>query len=114
MNTVCHIEFHTTDLDRAEAFYRGVFDWEFKAFVPQMRVFGAGETHIGGLVLVDEVKAGRSPSVWIDVESLEATLARVSAHGGTIETEREEIPGTGWSAGFADPDGNPVGIVQFS
>lgn len=114
MNTVCHIEFQTTDLDRAEAFYKAVFEWEFRAFVPTMRVFGTGESHVGGLMLVDRVEPGRSPSVWLRVASLDETLAKVEACGGRRLGERQEVPGTGWSADFEDPEGNYVGIVEFS
>ena len=114
MNTVCHIEFGVTDMDRAEAFYKGLFGWTFRAFTPTMRVFGQGDDHIGGLTLVDKVEPGRSPSVWLQVESLDATLARVEALGGRPLSPKSEVPGTGWSADFEDPDGNYVGIVEYA
>lgn len=115
MNTVCHIEIQTLDLDRAETFYKGVFDWTFKAFVMStMRIFGSGDTHVGGLQLVEKIEAGRSPSVWLQVGNIEETLAKVEAFGGKTVSGRSEVPGTGWSADFEDPEGNYIGIVQFA
>lgn len=114
MNTVCHIEIQTLDLDRAETFYKGVFNWDFKAFMPTMRVFGVGDEHVGGLMLVDKIEGGRSPSVWLQVKSIEETLARVEAFGGRMVSGKSDVPGTGWSADFEDPEGNYLGIVEFA
>lgn len=100
-------------MDRAESFYKGVFGWTFKAFMPTMRVFGQGDDHIGGLMLTDKVEPGRSPSVWFQVQSIEETLARVEAFGGRALSMKSEVPGTGWSADFEDPDGNYIGIVEY-
>ncbi len=114
MNTVCHIEIQTVDLDRSEAFYKGVFDWTFRSFIPGMRIFGVGETHVGGLMLVEEVLPGRSPSVWIQVEDLDAILGKASAHGGQVVSQKSEVPSVGWSAEIGDPEGNILGVVQYT
>jgi len=114
VNTVCHIEFQSVDLDKAEAFYKSIFDWTFKSFTPNMRIFGSGDKHVGGLMLVSKVEKGKSPSVWIQVANLEETLTKVEAGGGKTISGRSEVPGTGWSADFEDPEGNYVGIVQFA
>jgi predicted enzyme related to lactoylglutathione lyase len=113
MNTVCHIEIQSVDLDRSEAFYKGVFDWTFRSFMPSMRVFASGEDYVGGLMLVDAVQPGRSPSIWIKIANIEETLAKVQAQGGRTLSERSEVPTVGWSADFEDVDGNYIGIVQF-
>src|SRR5437870_194310 len=114
MHTVCHIEFHATDLARSQAFYEGLFGWTFRAFGPSMVVFGQGDAHIGGLIKVDEVAAGSSPSVWFDVESIDDTMSRGQALGGGVRLEKSEVPSVGWSAVLVDPDGNGVGLVQFA
>lgn len=114
MNTVCHIEIDVTDMDRAEAFYKALFGWTFREFMPSMRVFGAGDQHIGGLTLREKVEVGRSPSVWFQVASIEETLEKVRANGGKALSEKSEVPSVGWSADFADPDGNYIGIVEYA
>lgn len=112
-NTVCHIEFDSTDLKRSRAFYQGLFEWTFKEFGPEMVVFGVGDSHIGGLQKSNNVSASQSPSVWIEVDELEGYLAKAPALGGSVLRDKHEIPSVGWSAVLADPDGNHVGLVQF-
>ncbi|MBS1716014.1 MAG: VOC family protein [Armatimonadetes bacterium] len=113
-NTVCHIEWDVTDLERAQTFFGAVFEWTFRSFGGDMVVFGSGDKHLGGFMKVDSVHAGFSPSVWIEVGSIEATLAKVASVGGSVVKGKGDVPGVGWSAVFTDPDGNRVGIVQFS
>ncbi len=114
MSRICHIEFEVTDVVRAQRFYEGLFDWTFRAFTDSMVVFGIGDDHIGGLQRVDHVAAGSSPSVWFRVEDIDALTSRAGTLGGSVVREREEVPHVGWSAQLADPDGNKVGIVQYT
>ncbi len=113
-HTVCHIEIEVTDLDRAQAFYEALFSWRFSPFTPDMVVFGVGDDHIGGLMRVDTVAPGRSPSVWYRVKDLDASIALATAHGGTLSEPRSEVPGVGWSAVVSDPEGNRIGLVLFT
>ncbi|MBX3112429.1 MAG: VOC family protein [Fimbriimonadaceae bacterium] len=114
MNTVCHIEFDVTDVARAQAFYKGLFGWTFRAFTDSMVVFGVGDQHIGGLQRVEAVEPGASPSVWFQVEDLDSALGRAAALGGAVVSPRQDVPNVGWSAQVADPDGNRVGLVQYA
>lgn len=101
-------------MDRSQAFYESLFGWNFREFYPGMRVFGAGDEHIGGLMLADKVEPGRSPSIWIKVASVDGMLAKVEVCGGCIVSPKSEVPTVGWSAEFQDPDGNYVGIVEYT
>ncbi len=111
-NTVCHIEFDVTDIPRAQAFYEGLFGWSFRAF-GEMVVFAAGDDHIGGMTRVDVVKAGASPSVWFDVVDIDENLTKAAELGAPTLAEKKMLPGVGFTAQVADPDGNPIGLVQF-
>jgi hypothetical protein len=113
-NTFCHIEFHCTDMKRAQAFYEGMFEWTFRSFGDDMVVFGKGDQHLGGLQKADSVTPGASPSVWIEADDLEAYMAKAKSLGGKVVSEKSQVPNVGWSAMVADPDGNHVGLVQFS
>lgn len=113
-NTICHVEWDVTDLDRAQKFYAAVFDWTFRAFGDDMVVFGVGDQHLGGLMKVDAVRAGSSPSVWIEVEDVDRFLDKAKAAGGSVLKSKSPVPNVGWSGQFQDPDGNAVGIVQFA
>jgi predicted enzyme related to lactoylglutathione lyase len=113
MNTVCHIEILTTDLDASEAFYTAVFGWTFRSFMEGMRIFGVGETHVGGLQLTDDLRPGNSPSVWIQVSDIDSILSKVSASGGKVVSPKSDVPSVGFSAAFADPHGSEIGLVQY-
>ncbi len=112
-NSICHVEFESTDLVRSQKFFEGMFDWTFRAFGDSMVVFGLGETHLGGLSKVDSVSPGKSPSIWIEVDDLEAYMAKAAGFGGAVRSQKQQVPGVGWSAEVSDPDGSAVGLVQF-
>lgn len=113
-NKICHIEFDCTDLVRSQAFFESIFDWTFRPFIEGMTVFGVGESHLGGLTKVDSVTPGKSPSIWFEVESIDDSLAKALKAGATMVSEKSEVPTVGFSAVFADLDGNRVGVVQFT
>lgn len=112
-NQLCHVEYQVSDLDKAQAFYAGVFGWTFRSFMENMVVFGVGDTHVGGLMKVDEVKIGESPSLWFQVESLERSRSLAVQFGGRADDEVQPVPGVGHSTVIRDPDGNLVGIVEY-
>jgi uncharacterized protein len=114
MNTVCHIEFDSTNLERSQRFFEGLFGWNFRVFSDEMVVFGTDEGHIGGLQKAGSVTPGDSPSVWFHVADVEEMLERATASGGRVLKGKSEVPNVGWSGQVADPDGNPVGLVQFA
>lgn len=111
---LCHVEYLVTDIDRAMAFYKSVFDWDFQQFTDSMVVFGYQGKHIGGLQKVDSVSAGASPSLWFEVSSLEESVAKGLAAGGTLLKDRHPVPGVGFAVVLADQDGNEVGLVLFA
>jgi predicted enzyme related to lactoylglutathione lyase len=113
-NTICHIEIEVADMDRAQQFYQGLFGWRFSSFIPDMRVFGIGDKHIGGLMKVEQVRPGFSPSVWFRVQNLDNSLQQAQALGGSIEAEKIEVPSVGWSGVIRDLDGNMIGLVQYT
>ena len=113
MNTLCHVEYHVTDLAKAQAFYEGLFGWDFRTFVEGMVVFGNGDEHIGGFQLRDKVEAGPSPALWFKVANLDEMVSKTRALGGSTPNDKNPVPGIGWSVAVLDPDGNHVGLVQY-
>jgi predicted enzyme related to lactoylglutathione lyase len=111
-NTVCHIEFPVTDFTRSKRFYEGLFAWNFREFGPMM-VFGTDDGHIGGFIKADRVEPAAQVQVYFSVADLDALVAKASGLGGSLVREKHEVPEVGWSAEVADPDGNPIGLVQF-
>ncbi|MBI5708488.1 MAG: VOC family protein [Armatimonadetes bacterium] len=113
MNTVCHIEFECTNFDRSQSFFEATFGWQFREFGP-MRVFASGDDHVGGLFQTDSVTPASFTAIWIQVEDVTATAQKAGSAGGQVVRERYEIPGVGFGAEIKDPDGNPIGLVQFA
>ena len=124
MGKVVHFEIPTDDMARASAFYRSIFDWQL------MDMSGQGMDYT--LVMttpVDEqqqptepgaINGGMmkrsddtpSPVVTIDVASIDDTLERIEAQGGTTVAPRQEIPGMGAYAYFKDSEGNTMGLWE--
>jgi uncharacterized protein len=48
----------------------------------------------------------------VSVDDVDAALAAVERAGGRRLSERMPIPGVGWSASFADTEGNRIGLFQ--
>jgi len=105
-----YIEFPAGDLEGVKAFYSTVFGWTFEDYGPDYCAFqGAGVD--GGFYrapLRSSASEG-SALVVIYADDLEATLARVTAHGGTIVREIFSFPG-GRRFHFADPNGNELAV----
>jgi hypothetical protein len=110
-----HIEFPADDPQRAMAFYTAVAGWEFSAMdgMPDYWVFSTGEGY-GGAVGKRGVTTGKVVRDYISVESLEDALAAAERTGGSVKEPKTEIPGMGWFAVVADPEGSEVGLYQAS
>ena len=49
----------------------------------------------------------------IGVESLENAIEAVTKAGGKTLMDKQPIPGVGWFAYCADPEGNNFGVIQM-
>ena len=119
---VVHFAIEADDVDRARAFYEGVFGWRFEAWGPPgfyRALSGTAEVPgIEGALYARTVpRRGDDAMVGyrctIGVPDLDATTAAVVANGATIRTERSTIPGVGSLIEFADPEGNIVCAMQY-
>ena len=105
-----YIEFPAGDLEKARAFYSAVFGWTFQDHGPDYCAFQDAGVD-GGFYrapLRSSVSEG-SALVVIYADDLEATLERVTGHGGTIVREIFSFPG-GRRFHFADPNGNELAV----
>jgi predicted enzyme related to lactoylglutathione lyase len=105
-----YIELPAADLDQAEKFYGETFGWTFVDYGEEYRAFNDGATH-GGFYrapLSSDASSGATLVV-LYAEDLEATEARVSAHGGEIIKPIFSFPG-GRRFHFKDPNGNELAI----
>lgn len=115
-NPVVHWELMSKDPARVADFYANIFGWKVD-HRPELnyRIVDTGaEAGInGGIVKPD--REGPWPGnmlCYIAVDDLAAYRRRVSAAGGTICVEEQEVPGMGTFCLFTDPDGRMMGLWQ--
>jgi predicted enzyme related to lactoylglutathione lyase len=108
---VVHWEIIATDPDRQAAFYRGLFNWDVGDGPIRAVPAGLGGPEPGPS---GHIRAGDRPAValYVQVRDLGASLGRARELGGVVLAEPFDIPGGPTIAAIADPEGNPVGLVQ--
>jgi predicted enzyme related to lactoylglutathione lyase len=124
LDPVVHFELPAQDRERMAAFYSEVFGWEAQMLGPEMgnyTVVTTTETRDGqptrpgeingGLFLRTDDRGSQTPSVVIAVADIQSSLRAIEQAGGEV-TEPREIPGVGLPAGFHDPEGNRMGVLQ--
>lgn len=125
MDGVVHFEIPAEDLDRAKEFYATTFGWQSQT-VPMgggteyttVTTTPVDETTMmptqpgainGGMVGKSDME---SPVITIGVESIDDTLEKVTASGGSVVQPRTAIPDMGAFAYFNDSEGNLMGLWE--
>jgi predicted enzyme related to lactoylglutathione lyase len=109
---IVHVEIKASDPDRATAFYKSVFGWEFGASaMPEMDYRMARLDEQSGAAIYPADDAGSGLLVYVDTDDIDASVAKVRESGGEAG-DKQPIPGTGWFSHCKDTEGNPVGIFQ--
>ena len=119
MPKVVHFELPFDDADRANKFYADIFGWQSEKWDGPEEYYlqQTGEEDepygIGGALIArrSAVNFGGTLVV-INVDDLDAYVAKVTAAGCEIVTPRSVIPGVGWFANFRDTEGNVVGMFM--
>jgi predicted enzyme related to lactoylglutathione lyase len=108
-----HIESPSTNFKRTMKFFGGLFGWTFQDY-PDMKyvVFRAGTQPGGGFYLVKKMPKKGQVNVYIEVENIDAKLKEIKKARGKVLVKKTEIPGMGWFAQFATPDGCNLSLWQ--
>jgi uncharacterized protein len=122
MSRVVHFEIHAENPERAVQFYTAVFGWQFKKWDGPSEywlIMTGDETPgiNGGLMRRHgpppvEGQCVNSFVCTVGVQSLDTTVASVTANGGTIAHPKMPIPTIGWLAYAKDTEGNIFGMMQ--
>ncbi|HEX6386134.1 MAG TPA: VOC family protein [Anaerolineae bacterium] len=116
MNRFTHFELATDDLEKTAAFYHDVFGWQIQKWegpVDYWLVTTGDESTRGingGLMQAGGDFSGTINT--IEVDDIDAAIAKVQDHGGEIILEKQPIPGVGYQAYFKDNTGIIVGLHQ--
>jgi predicted enzyme related to lactoylglutathione lyase len=109
---ICYIEIPAVDINASANFYQEVFGWNVRTRGDGHLAFDDGVGQVSGTWIL-----GRSPMqevgllIYIMVDSVAATIGKVTAAGGVIVqpigADAPEI-----TARFTDPAGNILGLYQ--
>lgn len=122
MAKVVHFEIPFENKTRAMKFYTTAFDWQLTD-MPEMSYVVAQTAPVdqnqmpkepgainGGLF--QRPKEAPHPTIYVGVDSIDATIKKVQAAGGKVVTPNTPIPGMGAYARVADTEGNVIGLFQ--
>ena len=109
-------ELRAVDIDRAFAFYSGLFGWR-KTRAADMGPMGAYQVFetAGGQAGGMMAKTAETPApFWLfyfNVEAIDAAAKRIVAAGGRLLAGPREVPGGGWVARGVDPQGAEFALL---
>lgn len=112
-NPFCHMDLATPDAEGARAFYAALFDWKFSTVpgpVPYTLIDTGREPGGGLMAAPPGVPTAWTPYVLVD--DVAASAKKVTGLGGKVLKEKTAIPGFGWFAVAADPQGAAIGLFQ--
>jgi predicted enzyme related to lactoylglutathione lyase len=109
------VDLGAPDIDRAAAFYRAVFGWEFQSFGPDAGGYGVltldGRT-VAALGPLPAEGVRPSWTIYFHTENADATAELVAKAGGTIRAEPFDVSTQGRMGQFADPAGAEFAVWQ--
>lgn len=110
---ITHTEIPVNDLEAARAFYSGLFGWQIEA-PPGFETYPMWQApnQLSGGALTAREEGFTQPRAVVEVDSIDETLARVTAEGGRVVQEKQPVSDTSWWALFEDPDGNVLGLYE--
>ena len=107
-------ELDVPDVQGAQQFYGAITPWSFETMqgFESYVIVKNGDRQIGAIQASDAGEpAGRRVMLYVEVSDLEDTLRRAAAAGGTVEQERQEVPGNQWFGLVRDPFGLRIGFL---
>jgi uncharacterized protein len=123
-NAVAHFEIYADDPDALQRFYSELFDWTMQPVAgmdyrfiqtvdtdPQGMPTQPGGIN-GGMAKRPDGYKTRAWMNYVNVESLDTSVARAQQLGARVMRARTPVPGMGWFAMLTDPQGNEFAMWQ--
>lgn len=110
---ITHIDIPVNDLGRAGDFYSRLFGWKiaeppgFEGYPMWQAPNGISG---GGLAPRDE--GFSQPRSYVEVDSIDETIARAKEAGATVLMDKQPITDASAWAVIVDPDGNHIGLYE--
>ncbi len=115
MGRVTHFEFSTPEPEKEIAFFKALFGWQIEQWADWeywLVTTGKDEPGIDGAIMPQRMPDQPRVVDTIDVDDLDATVAKAIEAGATLALEKQEVPGVGWTAYIMTPTGIMVGLFQ--
>jgi predicted enzyme related to lactoylglutathione lyase len=124
MNRPVHFEMHVQDPERAMAFYRSTFGWDFQKYAGPFDYWlittGKDAPGIdGGMIRrMGNTPGMREPTPVIafvctmDVADIDKAMSMAEKAGAVQALPKNAIPTMGWTAYYKDPEGNIFGLFK--
>jgi predicted enzyme related to lactoylglutathione lyase len=109
----------TTDVDRATAFYTGLFGWESELMPMSDSTYTDftldGEA-VAGMMAITPEMGGVSPrwGTYFTVDDVDAAAQTAAALGATLRVPVQEIPGVGRFCGITSPQGVEFSVITYA
>ncbi|MGJ6981290.1 VOC family protein [Aestuariimicrobium soli] len=110
---ITHTDIPVSDLEAGKTFYGTLFGWniaEYPGFEGYPMWQAPNKVSGGGMMLRDGSLT--QPRSYVEVDSIDETLAKATELGGSVVLPKTEIDATSWFAAFTDPDGNQIGLFE--
>lgn len=120
-NKLTHFAIHIDDIERAQKFYDGVFEWGFASYGQfNFLQIKADKTEDGELIgALQSRKYSPVPEkligleCTIGVENIDEIIEKVKSNGGQVLMPKTAIPYVGYIAKFLDTEGNLICAMQY-
>lgn len=116
-----HFEVPAKKMDRAKKFYEDVFGWSFNEWQPSYFMATTvksdeqgNPTEIGGIngALMKYDTHNPAIVITIQVDSIDAYLAKIEAAGGAVVMPKEKVGEMGYQARVIDSEENVIGLWE--
>jgi len=107
---VVHFEILGKDQKLLEEFYKGIFNWEIDPIAEDYSLAKPGSGINGGIGAMGDGRV--HVTFYVAVADVAAALALIESKGGQKAYGPLPTPDGGLFAGFLDPEGHLIGLVQ--
>ena len=122
MSRAVHFEVHASNPQALITFYSALFGWTVNKWEGgDYWMIHTGPDDQPGINGGLMPRRGDAPQalaavnafvITVDVDDIDAAVARGKAAGGSMALPKMPVPGIGWLAYLKDPDGNIFGMMQ--
>ncbi|WP_433675043.1 VOC family protein [Microbacterium gorillae] len=110
---ITHIDIPVSDLKRGAEFYSKLFGWQI-AEIPGFEDYPMWQAPngISGGGLAPRGEGFVEPRSYVEVDSIDETIALAQEAGATVAQAKQPITETSAWAVIVDPDGNHIGLFE--